>query len=150
MRSGLQLEVRNRGARVVARPIVEIELPAGAELDEPTRERLSTLLAAPAELDGSTLRLALRPMAPGGFARIPIRARWSVGGALRGLGASAWDDTSAARADVRPVRVLASREVTLADRGDEPDEAEAEESAPPRPPPPPPPILRPLAEEVAR
>lgn len=150
VRSGLVLEIRNRGARVVARPIVEIELPAGAELDETTRERLSQLLAAPAEIEGSTMRLELRPMAPAGFLRLPIRARWSVGGTLRGLGASAWDDASPPHADARPVRVLASREVVLADRGTELDEAEVEESEPPRPQPPPIPILRPLAEEVSR
>jgi hypothetical protein len=150
VRSALLLHVRNRGARVSARPLVEIELPAGAELDEPTRASLTSLLAAPPELEGSTLRLRLRPMAPGGFARLPLRARWSVGGAMRGLGASAWDDASPPRADARPVRVLASREVTIADQGPEPEPPDAEASDPPRPPPPHPvPLPRPLAE-VAR
>ncbi|MEZ4338674.1 MAG: hypothetical protein R3B82_18810 [Sandaracinaceae bacterium] len=44
--SGLRLRVQNRGARILTRPIVEVELPRGSELDEPTRERLATLLQA--------------------------------------------------------------------------------------------------------
>ncbi|UJR86142.1 MG2 domain-containing protein [Sandaracinus amylolyticus] len=148
VRSGSLLTVHNRGARVIARPIVEIELPAGAELDEPTREAMTALLAAPPELEGATLRLHLRPMAPGGFTAIPVRARWSVGGTLRGLGASAWDDASPARADVRAVSVLPSRELVIADEGPEPEPPEADASPPPEPRPPVP-MPRPLWE-VAR
>ncbi|WP_169791682.1 MG2 domain-containing protein [Sandaracinus amylolyticus] len=148
VRSGSLLTVHNRGARVIARPIVEIELPAGAELDEPTREAMTALLAAPPELEGATLRLHLRPMAPGGFTAIPVRARWSVGGTLRGLGASAWDDAAPPRADVRAVSVLPSRELVIADDGPEPEPPEADASPPPEPRPPVP-MPRPLWE-VAR
>ncbi len=133
-RSALRLTIRNRGTRVLVRPVIEVQLPAGAELDESTRETLSQRLAAPAAVEGSTLRLELRSIAPGGYVRLPIPARWSVGGRLRGLGASAWDDAQPASGEELPVAVLASREVTIADRGAEPEAAEVESSPPPRPP----------------
>jgi len=133
-RSALRLVVRNRSARVLVRPVVEIQLPAGAELDEPTREVLSGRCAEPAAVEGSTLRLELRSLAPGGYVRLPIPARWSAGGTLRGLGVSAWDDAQPAGGEDLPVAVLASREVVIADRGEEPEAPEHEGSPPPRPP----------------
>jgi hypothetical protein len=153
-RSPLRLTVRNRGTRVLVRPVVEIQLPAGAELDEPTRETLSTRLAAPAAIEGSTLRLQLRTLAPGGYVRLPVPARWAVGGALRGLGAAAWDDAQPASGEDLPVAVLPSREVVVADRGEEARAPEAEASPPPRPPEPEPiplpidPLPRALSEGI--
>ena len=147
-RAGLLLTVRNRGARVLTRPVVEVQLPSGAELDEPTREGLASHLASPPELEGNVLRLHLRPMAPAGFLRLPLRVRWSTGGTLRGLGASAWDDAQPLPLSVRAVRVLPSRALEIADRGAEPEPPEVEASMPPQPPPPPPPM--PLAREVLR
>jgi len=151
-RAGLRLSVRNRGARILTRPIVEIEVPAGVELDEPTRERLSGLLAAPATFEGRTVRLQLRPLAPGGYVRIPLPFRWSLGGTLIGLGTTVWDDTGPASLQDLPARVLPSRGVEVADRGEEPEQPEAEASPPPLPPPPPPICpLDPLGlEEVTR
>ena len=143
-RAGLRLEVRNRGARVLSAPVAEVDLPAGAELDEATRERLGALTAAPPTLEGRTLRLRLRPIAPGGFARIPLPARWSTGGVLRGLGVTAFDDANPSSLDGPPVALLASRAVEIADRGTEPREVEGAASPEPAPPPPPPPILYPL------
>jgi hypothetical protein len=144
--------VRNRGTRVLVRPVVEIQLPAGAELDEPTREALSARLAAPAALEGNTLRLELRALAPGGYVRLPVRARWAVGGALRGLGAAAWDDAQPASGEELPVAVLPSREVVIPDRGDEARALEAEMSPPPTPPEPIPlpigPMPRALSEGI--
>lgn len=143
-RAGLRLEVRNRGARVLSAPVAEVDLPAGAELDEATRERLGALTAAPPTLEGRTLRLRLRPIAPGGFARIPLPARWSTGGVLRGLGVTAFDDANPSSLDGPPVALLASRAVEIADRGTEPREVEGAASPEPAPPPPPPPIVYPL------
>jgi hypothetical protein len=133
-RSALRLVVRNRSTRVLVRPVVEIQLPAGAELDEATRDVLSSRCAAPAAVEGSTLHLELRSIAPGGYVRLPIPARWSAGGSLRGLGVSAWDDAQPASGEDLPVAVLASREVVIADRGEEPEAPEHEGSPPPRPP----------------
>ncbi len=151
-RAGLALTLRNQGARVLPSPVVELDLPAGAELDEPTRERLASLTAAAPALEGRTLRLRLRPLAPGGYVRLPLPLRWSTGGALRGLGVTAWDDALPAGLAEPPIALLPSRTVTIADRGaalPEADDAASPEPAPPPPPPPPMPMplrrVRPLA-----
>ena len=149
-RAAIRLEIQNRGARILTRPIVELELPAGAELDEPTREALATHLRGDAHMEGRTLLLPLRPLAPGGFVRLPIPARWAVGGTLRGLGAVAYDAAGPERADILPVAVLPSRAIELADRGAEPEAPEAEASEPPTPLPPPIPILERLVAGEAR
>jgi hypothetical protein len=150
-RAGLRLEVRNRGARILTRPVVEVELPAGTELDEPTREALAALLAGPVSSEGRTLRLSLRPLAPGGYLRLPLPLRWALGGTVIGLGTSMWDDAGPTSLAARQVRVVPSRGLEIADRGAEPEAPEAESS----PPPPPPPCLPPieplaLTEEVPR
>ncbi len=141
-RSGLALELRNRSPRLVTEPTVEIDLPAGTELDEPTRQVLRTVTVAEPTVEGRTLQLRLRPLAPGGYARVPLPLRWSLGGALRGLGVSAYDGATPATVEVRPVSVLPSRTITIHDRGEEPEQAEADSSPPP--PPPPPPLPRPV------
>lgn len=140
-RSGLRLTVRNRGPRILTRPVVEIELPAGAELDEPTREALAAHLRAGARQEGRTLILPLRAMAPGGWVRLPLPLRWAVGGTLRGNGAVAYDDVSALSAPTIPVAILPSSAVEIADQGPEPEAPDAESSPPPIPVPPPLPLL---------
>lgn len=137
-RSGLLLRVDNRGARILSRPVVELDLPAGAELDEPTRELLEALGAGRPTTEDRTLRIPLRPLAPGGHVELPMPVRWSVGGSIRGLGVSAYDDAEPPGLSVRRTAVLASRPLSLADEGAEPEQAEADASDPPRPPPPPP------------
>ncbi|MGE0784107.1 MAG: MG2 domain-containing protein [Sandaracinaceae bacterium] len=143
-RSGLRLSVQNRGPRLLTEPVVEIELPAGAELDEPTRELLAQHLRSDAHMEGRTLILPLRPLAPAGWARIPIPARWALSGAVHGLGAVAYDARGPEIADVLPVSVLPARVLNLEDEGPEPERPDAEASAP-EPVPVPLPILEPLA-----
>ncbi len=146
-RSALSLRVRNRGTRVAVRPVVEIQMPAGTELDEATREGLASIIASPPAMEGNVLRLELLPLAPGASIRIPIRSRWSVGGTLRGLGVSAHDDAESRRGARRSYAVLASREVTLPDEGPEPTPEDAVIPGAPTPVPPPiVPMPRPLAE----
>ncbi len=135
-RAGLALTVRNREPRLMTAPIVWIDLPAGTELDEPTREALHGLTVSEPTMEGRTLQLRLRPLAPGGHARIPLPLRWSLSGTLRGLGASAFDDASAAGTEVRATAVLGSRELVIDREGEEPDAVEAESSPAPLPPPP--------------
>jgi hypothetical protein len=148
-RSALSLRIRNRGTRVVVRPVVEIQMPAGTELDEPTREGLASLLAEPPAMEGNVLRLALRPLAPGASIRLPIRSRWSVGGTLRGLGVSAFDDAESRRGAQRSYAVLPSRELTLPDEGPEPAVEDAVVPGAPTPVPPPVvPLPRRLVESV--
>lgn len=140
-RAALVLSVQNRGARILGRPVVEIELPAGAELDEPTREALAGRLRADAHQEGRTLILPLHPLPPGGWVRLPLPVRWSVGGSLRGLGAVAYDARNPDRAGILPVAVRPSRAVAIPDEGPQPELPEAEASEPPVPLPPPPPRL---------
>lgn len=149
-RSGLSVTVFNRGTRVLTRPTVDIEMPAGTELDEPTRDAFASLLAEPATIEGTTLHLVLRPMAPAGFTRIPIRARWSLAGSLRGLGVAFVDEAGPSVEGMHPTAILPSRGVDIADRGAEASVEDPEASPEPAPPPPPPPIPlpRPLAEVV--
>lgn len=140
-RSGVALRVQNRGPRILTRPIVEIELPAGAELDEPTREALAGYLAGQAHQEGRTLILPLRPLAPAAWVRLPLPVRWSVGGTLRGLGAVVYDALGPDTAEVLPVSVLPSRAVELPDEGPEPDAPDMEQSDDPPSLPPPIPLL---------
>jgi hypothetical protein len=124
-------------------------MPAGTELDEPTREGLASLLAEPPAMEGNVLRLALRPLAPGASIRLPIRSRWSVGGTLRGLGVSAFDDAESRRGAQRSYAVLPSRELTLPDEGPEPAAEDAVVPGAPTPVPPPVvPLPRRLVESV--
>ncbi|MBX3251714.1 MAG: hypothetical protein KF901_31340, partial [Myxococcales bacterium] len=91
------LHVRNRRPRVLSRPMVEIALPAGAELAAtPTHGGHS------ARADGGVLTVPLPALLPGRSAQIPLAIRWGTSGALEGLGVSAW---SAERPDVRTVIV---------------------------------------------
>ncbi|MBX3247391.1 MAG: hypothetical protein KF901_09425 [Myxococcales bacterium] len=138
-RAGLVLVVRSREARVLGRPVVEIDLPAGTELDEPTRDALRGAARGQATVEGRTLRLPLRPIAPGGFVRIPLPLRWSVGGTLRGLGVSLYDEAQPVGDAARATAVLPSRALTIPDEGDEPEARDGSASPPPTPPPPPPP-----------
>lgn len=146
-RAGLAIELRNQGARVMRRPVVEVDLPAGAELDEPARRALSAMTRAVPTIEGRTLRLPLRPLSPGARIRLPLGLRWTVAGSLRGLGVSAYDD-SPGLGGVVARSVVPSRALELADRGAEPEGATAETEEPPPPPPPPIPLLRTLAPTV--
>ncbi len=144
-RSGMSVTVFNRGTRVLTRPTVDIEMPAGTELDEPTRDAFASLLAEPATVEGTTLHLVLRPIAPAGFTRIPVRARWSLAGNLRGLGVSFVDEAGPSVAGMHPTAILPSRAIEIADHGPEASVEHADATPAPRPPPPPP-MPRPLAE----
>jgi hypothetical protein len=149
-RAGLRVSVQNRGARVVAAPVLEVDLPAGAELDEPTRARLRELTADAPALEGRTLRLRLRALMPGAYVRIPLPVRWATGGRLRGLGVVAYDAAEPPSLDPRAVAVVPSREVVVADEGPETPEPPAESSPPPPQPPPPPPMPIPLRPRASR
>ncbi|MEM6954468.1 MAG: alpha-2-macroglobulin family protein, partial [Myxococcota bacterium] len=141
-RSGLAIEVRNRQPRLLSQPVVSLDLPAGAELDEDARVMLRGLTRGEPTLEGRTLRLELRPLPPGATLRIPLPIRWSVGGQLHGLGATLVDERDRASR----IAVLPSRVVDIADRGAVPDVAEADRSEPDPPPPPEP--IRPLLESL--
>jgi hypothetical protein len=115
-RSALRMIVQNRGPRVIPRPVVEIDLPAGAELDEESRLELGRHASGQVRILGRTLIVPLRPLAPGGSLRMPVPLRWSVGGNLRGLGVAAYISADPGAA----VSVLPSRSVTISDQGREP------------------------------
>jgi hypothetical protein len=87
--SELELVVRNRSPRTLPAPIVELDLPTGAELTEHDRLRLGWAVRGVERGDG-VLTLRLAPLRPGNEVRIALPFRWSVAGRLMGLGASAY------------------------------------------------------------
>lgn len=111
-RSGYALEVRNTSPRLLLAPVIEVDLPAGAELDERARRAIAQQTARPPDLLGRTLVLRLRPLCPGARARIELPLRWSVAGRLRGMGATGY-----AADRPRALSILPSREVVISDSG---------------------------------
>ncbi|MCC7536185.1 MAG: hypothetical protein IT379_08225 [Deltaproteobacteria bacterium] len=108
-RSVTELVVRNRSARTVAVPVLEVSLPAGAELDEEARASLRPISAREPESTRGTLTLVLRPMPPGATARVPLAPTWSVAGRVIGFGVASYaadrpDDVSIVRPRVITVR----------------------------------------------
>jgi hypothetical protein len=87
--SALELVVSNRAPRVISQPIVEIELPTGAELTEADRARMG-LAARSIERGEGVLTLRLAPLRPGNEVRIALPVRWSLAGRLVGLGTSGY------------------------------------------------------------
>jgi hypothetical protein len=114
-RASFVLRLQNRSPRVISSPLLEVDVPAGVELDQDTRVVLERRLAQPAVLTGRTLALRLRALSPGGFVRIPLPLRWSVSGTLNGLGVAAYasDELNAG------VTVLQPRVLTIVDQGAE-------------------------------
>lgn len=144
VRAGLSLKVRSRQPRLVRSPVAYVDLPAGAELDQPTREALEAVGAQPT-MEGRTLRIVLPSLAPGRQVRLPLPLRWSVGGTLRGLGVAVIDESEVADA-IQPATVVPSRVLELPDEGPEPEAPEADLPPDPSPPDPiPVPLLRRLA-----
>ncbi len=88
----LTLVVRNRSPRAIAHPIVEVSLPAGAELDEEAKKVLRRYTRGDSEAARGTLRLSLAGLPPGGKRKIPLTLRWSLGGKLQGLGIASYPE----------------------------------------------------------
>jgi len=149
-RSGLRLSVQNTSPRLMARPVVEVDLPAGVELDEPTRVLLGRMTRVAPSVEGRTLKLELRPLPPQSRVRIRLPSRFAVGGALRGLGVVAYDGGAEALDGARPMSLLEPRTLDVADEGPPPAQAEAEPSPPVRPPSPRPIDLLRRAPELSR
>lgn len=110
--SELELVLRNRSPRTLPAPIVEIDLPTGAELTETDRARMGWMTRGVHRSDG-VLTLRLAPLRPGNEVRIRLPLRWSVAGRLVGLGTAAYVED-------RPdeVTVLAPRGLEIAPRGE--------------------------------
>lgn len=89
-RAALEVVVQNRSPRTIGRPVIEVTLPAGAELDEEGHRRLEALTVALPEATRGTLHLELRSLPPGGTQRLPLPLRWSLAGSLGGLGVAAY------------------------------------------------------------
>lgn len=89
-RAALVLVVQNRSPRTIGRPILELSVPAGAELDEDGQRQLGSFTVSEPEATRGTLHLELRALPPGGTLRLPLPLRWSVAGRLGGLGVAAY------------------------------------------------------------
>ena len=88
-RDELVLEVRNRTPRTFPGVVVQVQLPAGAELDETALARLRSQ-GRTALVMGGVLTVQLPAILPSRSTRIPLALRWSVGGSLAALGTAAW------------------------------------------------------------
>jgi hypothetical protein len=109
--SELVLIVRNTTPRTVPVPVVEIDLPTGAELTAQARASIGARAARAPDRTGDVLTLTLTPLPPGAERRIPLPLRWSVGGTLVGLGVAAFGADRPDRATILP-----PRPVTIAPR----------------------------------
>jgi hypothetical protein len=89
-RCGLKLDIHNRIPRVVLEPIVEISLPAGAEVDEETKKRLVRFTVGEPVVSSDTLTLKLLPLRPQEETIIPLPWLWTAAGRFNGLGVTAW------------------------------------------------------------
>jgi len=114
-RAALVLEVRNRSPRVIASPVIDIQLPSGAELDTESRRLLMRHGALSNTEEG--VRIHLSPLRVGAELRIVLRARWTLAGSLRGLGVTLSDE----RGEADRVAVLPSRAVEIPEEGEEPE-----------------------------
>lgn len=112
--SGLTLVVRNRSPRWIAAPIVQIEVPTGAELPEREHALLRAAVRR-SDFSAGTLALTLRALPPGAEARVPLPLRWSVAGTLEGLGVAAW---AGDRPDAISVRAPAPLRIAEAPGGE--------------------------------
>lgn len=84
----LELVIVNRSPRWITAPIVELELPTGAELAEDQHQLIRRVVRR-SDLSDTTLTISLRALAPGAEVRIPLPVRWSVAGTLSGIGVAA-------------------------------------------------------------
>ncbi len=142
-RSALVLEVRNRSARVMARPVITIQLPSGAELDTEARRLLGRHGTLSHTDDG--VRLRLPPLRVGEEVRIVLRARWTLAGTLRGLGVTVSDE----RGEAERVAVIASRSIEIPEEGDEPELDPRDRMRPPTAPAPVPLPIDPLPRALS-
>jgi hypothetical protein len=111
-RDTLVLHVRNRTPRTLPGARVQVQLPAGAELDA---EALAAMRAQgrAAHVEAGVLTLGVGPLLPSRATTIPIAIRWSVAGRLSALGTAAWSvDRPDAVTVLAPVRLDVVGEVS--------------------------------------
>lgn len=110
--AGLALVVRNRSPRTLGALVVDVSLPAGAELDEDARDAIARHVSGRPEVGDATLRLRLLPLSPGGYRRVPLPFRFTVAGELSGLGVAGYAADRPEAVSVLPPRVLSVSEVS--------------------------------------
>lgn len=125
-RAALVLRIHSRSPHLLQRPELQVDLPAGVELDEPTRQALRHYAIGDPTMRGRTLRMRLAPLAPGARRAIPLPLRWAVGGSLRGLGV-VLGEGGAAGHEEPPAAILAPIQSPIADEGPEPARPDLDE-----------------------
>ncbi len=123
-RAGLALSLKNRDVGTIVSPILEVDIPAGTELDEPTREALARWTTELPTLEDRTMTLHLRNLAPGASVRLPLPLRWAVGGELRGLGVAVREGRAR---ELPREAILAPRTLSIANTGERAEEIEHRE-----------------------
>ncbi|MFO0710217.1 MAG: hypothetical protein U0353_10280 [Sandaracinus sp.] len=105
-RSALELVVTS-GPTDVASPVIEVELPSLASLDEVARGALSrsSAVASVSSPDrGGVVRIVLAPLRAATTVHVPLVVSWLGAGEARGLSIVAYDAASPARLTTRPGR----------------------------------------------
>ncbi len=105
-RSDLFVIVHNRSPRAIANPVLQISMPAGAELDEEGLRIVRKSTVGQSLATRGVLKLQLPGLAPGAVARIPLPFRWSLAGRLTGLGIASYPADRPEDVGVLPPRVV--------------------------------------------
>lgn len=108
-RAGLELVVEATGGDPVPAPVVEVQLPGAARLDDRARATLSRsdAVARVSPPDGAgVVRVHLAPLAGGGAHRVPLPLSWIGRGRTLGLSLTAYEASTPWNASVTPGRRL--------------------------------------------
>ena len=105
--------VQNKGGRSLVSPVLDIDLPAGAELVNVAQHSFDAAVIGSPGLDHRRLHIALASIAPTATVRLPLKMRFSVGGTIHGFGVVAEDTSIATSTASRTLAILPSREITI-------------------------------------
>lgn len=105
-RSELRLVVRNRIPRLLMVPVIEINLPAGVEIDESARTQITRTTTSSPDISAGTLRITLRPLCPRQEVTVRLPWLWTTAGELTGLGVTGWTAERPEAITVLPARRL--------------------------------------------
>ncbi|MAT24044.1 MAG: hypothetical protein CMN29_03605 [Sandaracinus sp.] len=106
------LELRLKAREASARPVVQLRLPPGAELDREARRALvgdDEVRSVSRPTRDGEVRLELVALAAGQEARVPLPLFWTAAGTRRGLALAVWDAERPWDASALPERELEVR-----------------------------------------
>lgn len=100
--------ISNAGAATVARPVLLVSLPAGAELDAASAEAMTRVEGAVVGVDEpdrrGVVRIRLAPLAAGQGVRLPLALHWTAAGRRSGLALAVFPEDRSWELTVAPPR----------------------------------------------